>query len=591
MARRGTRALIVGILAVGCLVLLPQSSTAAPALVISRGNVIAGETVTITGSVGGKTRRQVILQRRDGDTWIRIRATRSRVHGAFRFTYRPPTSGPALVRVRVFAPATRAGGRTVSAIATGGRSLTRVAPSARISAPELTVTDEAFPVQATFSPVRQGRATEVQRWDGEAWSTVAAGKQDGSGRSTFEIDLDDAAAQRLRVRTLAASGAPEKASAGHEILAITPEQDTRPPKAPTGVVAVGTDRAIELSWDPTTVSNRLGKHLYVASKLDGPWVRLTGEPVGPDETSYVVRGLSNGVDYVFGVSSLYLRTAGVVESSAVFTGTIVPVAAAADREPGTDDACGPEQLKADGSVWRCTLSDDFDGDTFDRTHWTPQQVFASGTNANLACYRNTPETVSVADGVLSLSVVKVEEPVSCTFGKLSGTTDIIAGSLMTYQRFTQRYGRFEARIKNTATTFPGLQEAFWMWPDDRLRTDQIWPFAGEIDVSETYSNYSYLTVPFLHYGADAGGPQPGLNTAYCLSLRGEWNTYTLIWEPERIEIQVNGTTCLVNTSADAAFAKPYILALTALLGTGPNAYDGRAPLPATMQVDYVKVWE
>jgi hypothetical protein len=72
-------------------------------------------------------------------------------------------------------------------------------------------------------------------------------------------------------------------------------------------------------------------------------------------------------------------------------------------------------------------------------------------------------------------------------------------------------------------------------------------------------------VPFLHYTPnDNGGPRPG---------------------------SVNGTPCLVNTSGDPAFQKPYIINLTQLLGTGPNAHDGQAPLPATMTVDYVRVWQ
>ena len=84
----------------------------------------------------------------------------------------------------------------------------------------------------------------------------------------------------------------------------------------------------------------------------------------------------------------------------------------------------------------------------------------------------------------------------------------------------------------------------------------------------------------------------GTNTAWnCAAQRGVYNTYTLIWGSNRLEIQVNGKTCLVNTSADAAFQKPYIMALTQALGAAGNEYDGRAPIPATMNVDYVKVWK
>jgi hypothetical protein len=112
-----------------------------------------------------------------------------------------------------------------------------------------------------------------------------------------------------------------------------------------------------------------------------------------------------------------------------------------------------------------------------------------------------------------------------------------------------------------------------------------------MDVVEHYSSYSGLNIPFLHYAADAYGGIPGVNTAWnCAITPGAFNIYTLTWSPTRIEIDVNGTPCLVNTSGDPAFQKPYILALTQALGVGANGLDANTPLPATLQVDYVRAW-
>jgi beta-glucanase (GH16 family) len=277
----------------------------------------------------------------------------------------------------------------------------------------------------------------------------------------------------------------------------------------------------------------------------------------------------------------------------------VPTGAqAAGRKPkppttttGTD-ACGTRPAKADGSLWSCTFNDDFSGSTLDRTKWMPQTAFATGVQSAHACYLDDPSVINVENGSLNLTVRKVANPVSCAFGNLTGPTNYVAGSVMTYRLFSQQYGRFEARIKNTATTYPGLHEAFWLWPDDRYSDGTVWPTAGEIDVSETYSAYPNLSVPFLHYSADAYGATPGLNTAWdCTAYRGVWNTYTLEWSATKLQILVNGKNCLTNTSADPAFMKPYIIALTQALGAAGNEYDGRAPLPATMNVDYIKVWK
>ncbi|MCW2766425.1 MAG: glycoside hydrolase family 16 protein, partial [Nocardioides sp.] len=130
-------------------------------------------------------------------------------------------------------------------------------------------------------------------------------------------------------------------------------------------------------------------------------------------------------------------------------------------------------------------------------------------------------------------------------------------------------------------------------PDDRVATAAYWPAAGEIDVVETYSTYADLGIPYLHYSAyDNGGPIPGTNTAWnCVAARGVFNTWTLEWTASYLKVMVNGRTCLVNRSGDAAFQKPYIAAFTQALGAEGNVYDGRAPMSATMQVDYLRVWE
>jgi beta-glucanase (GH16 family) len=257
------------------------------------------------------------------------------------------------------------------------------------------------------------------------------------------------------------------------------------------------------------------------------------------------------------------------------------------------DACGLRPLKPDGTPWSCTFHDDFDGSALDRAKWAPQTFFTSGTEDVYACYRDDPSNVSVHDGLLSLTMLKLDAPQPCATGAAPSTLQ--SGMVTTYHLFSQQYGRFEARIRNTAASAPGLHEVFWLWPDDRYSAIN-WPTSGEIDVSETYSVYDTLSIPFLHYqpipqgGSEAS--EPGVNTAWnCTAYRGLWNTYTVEWTPSSITILVNGQTCLVNTSADPAFQKPYIISLTQGLGTTGNEMTADTPFPASMDVDYVRVWK
>jgi beta-glucanase (GH16 family) len=262
--------------------------------------------------------------------------------------------------------------------------------------------------------------------------------------------------------------------------------------------------------------------------------------------------------------------------------------------PLSADACGVRPFKPDGSEWRCTLVDNFNGSSLNRALWKPQTNFATGDATASACYLDDPSLISVGGGTLRLSVRKASGLglVVCTALLPSPLTAYMAGMVSTHHMFSQQYGRFEARMKSQAATGPGLHEAFWLWPDERQVSVVKWPAAGEIDIVETYSNHPDLAIPFLHYTLnDNGGPVPGLNTAYCAAKRGVFNTYTLVWTPRILEISVNGRLCLRNTSGDVAFQKPYIVLFTQAMGHGTNAYRGQTSLPATMQVDYVRVWK
>jgi beta-glucanase (GH16 family) len=270
------------------------------------------------------------------------------------------------------------------------------------------------------------------------------------------------------------------------------------------------------------------------------------------------------------------------------------VVAGAEGEPEAEapelvDDCGVRPVKDDGTRWTCTFSEDFDGTALDRNVWTPQRSRAAGGDGVFACYTDRPENIAVADGTLRLTARDDSPPEAC--GATQPGKYYTGATVTTYRTFSQRYGRFEARMRNTPTTVPGLHEAFWMWPDDRSSTID-WPASGEIDVAETYSEYPTLSVPFLHYTEDDnGGPRPGLNTAWdCTAHRGEWNTFRLDWDPDSLTIRVNDRVCLENTSADPAFQKPYILLLSQAVGVGTNAVTAETPFPATVEVDYVRAW-
>lgn len=260
----------------------------------------------------------------------------------------------------------------------------------------------------------------------------------------------------------------------------------------------------------------------------------------------------------------------------------------------TRDACGVRPLKPSGAPWRCSFQDSFDGTTLDPSKWRPQTSnYATGTPEAFACY--SADNVALGGGSVKLRLTQ-GEPYECPAmaEHENSTTTYTAGMVSTYRRFSQQYGRFEARIRNTDSSTSGLHEAFYLWPDVRY-VDTTQPGTGEIDVSETYSVHPDLSIPRLHYATEEtwGAITTGehANTAFdCMAARGEFNTYRLTWSASRIEIRVNGKLCLTNTSGDAAFRERYIVSLTQAIGFGENALVDDTSLPATMEIDRVRVW-
>jgi beta-glucanase (GH16 family) len=269
--------------------------------------------------------------------------------------------------------------------------------------------------------------------------------------------------------------------------------------------------------------------------------------------------------------------------------------------------CSGEVLspKPDGSRWVCTFDDEFDATTGDpaalnRTWWAPQDSatsgFTTGPPADYVCYVDSPNNISVSGGALHLTVKKESEPFSC--GPFQ--TQYTGGMVSTYYSFHQTYGRYEIRALLPQTTVAGLDEALWMWPvNDTLFGS--WPGSGEIDIAEFFSTHPTETVPWIHYNFDLStvNAQTHTNTynALCQLDPTEYNDYVMTWSPGNFTVSINGTTCLVDNyvpggglTSPQPFDQPFFIALTQ--GLDNPAFDpSTTPLPATMSVDYVRVWK
>jgi beta-glucanase (GH16 family) len=240
-----------------------------------------------------------------------------------------------------------------------------------------------------------------------------------------------------------------------------------------------------------------------------------------------------------------------------------------------------------------------------------QETATSGYHSGAECFVDSANNLSVGNGTLQLTVRKESATFTCKTPLGGYASQYTSGTVNGFGKFSQTYGRFEVRAKLPNTAVKGLQETFWLWPVNSTKYG-FWPASGEIDFGEFYSVYNGWNIPYLHYSLlqstvswatntnvytalPAPNNQPGMT---CWYTKGAFNTYTVVWEPGRITLQVNGQNCIVdnyaasNVSGAAPFDQPFFIALTQMLGIGNNAFvDGTTPLPATTSVDYVRIWK
>lgn len=123
--------------------------------------------------------------------------------------------------------------------------------------------------------------------------------------------------------------------------------------------------------------------------------------------------------------------------------------------------------------------------------------------------------------------------------------DFLSGSLSTYDKFTQRYGYFEARIKipSHVGTFP----AFWLHHQQRKYEGTR---RTEIDIMENlghapwyvYNSFHYFNNVSETYGGDAVfvKPQPEGQIYDGTDFSQDYHTYAVEWEPGHVTWFIDG---------------------------------------------------
>jgi beta-glucanase (GH16 family) len=246
-------------------------------------------------------------------------------------------------------------------------------------------------------------------------------------------------------------------------------------------------------------------------------------------------------------------------------------------------------------VW----SDEFNGDRLDPEVWFFES--GDGSQYGIPGWGNgerqwyLPDNAKLEDGKLKITARR----------ETVGNFGFTSARINTRDRFAFKYGRIEASIK--LPSGQGLWPAFWMLAQDSPYGD--WPSSGEIDILEAVNldgfpgpggagggNEIFGT---LHFGGGNLGRLIASNTYVpSTDVTEDFRTYALEWDENEIRWYYDGILYAVENSwrsnaapYPAPFDQPfYILLNLAVGGNFPGSPDGSTPSPATMEVDWVRVY-
>lgn len=240
--------------------------------------------------------------------------------------------------------------------------------------------------------------------------------------------------------------------------------------------------------------------------------------------------------------------------------------------------------------WVKTLDDEFNGNKIDPSVWS-----VYGANYWDKASHWSKDNVLIGNGVVRL---RYEKKTGFNNDDPKETQSAYAsGYLHTYDRWAQRYGYFEARMK--LPTAPGLWPAFWMMPDrgpgggpEQWRRQDTANGGMEFDIMENLTRWGgnryNIAMHYDGYGKDH--KSLGTDKIYLQPDKDGFITCGLLWTPGLAVYYGNGREVLRWENPRIADV-PAILMFTLPQGGWDNSPVEDARLPDDFAIDYVRVWQ
>ena len=211
-------------------------------------------------------------------------------------------------------------------------------------------------------------------------------------------------------------------------------------------------------------------------------------------------------------------------------------------------------------------------------------------NDEFQYYTDDPANAATdGNGNMVLTVREADGSLDCYYGPCEYTS----ARLISWRKAEFAYGRIESRIL-VPSGEAGLWPAFWSLGTD---IDAVpWPQTGEIDFMEYVSRLPNEIFGTVHGPGYSGGQSFGNVYDFGGPVSDNYHTFTIEWQPNRIDWYVDGILYHTATPADVSgewvFNDPvYLLLNVAIGGNFGGTVDPNLQLPQSMAVDYIRVYQ
>lgn len=227
-------------------------------------------------------------------------------------------------------------------------------------------------------------------------------------------------------------------------------------------------------------------------------------------------------------------------------------------------------------TYQLVWSDEFNGTSVDPNNWVFETGGGGWGNNELEYYQAANATVTNGNLVITAKKQRV------------GSNAYTSARMKTQGLHQFTYGRIEARVK--LPVVKGLWPAFWMLGSNITTVN--WPQCGEIDVMEHINTDSliYGTIHWYNNGNASYGSNMATSPSAYHVYDVEWTSTAITWHIDGVQYCTANISNGINNTQ--AFQNPFFIILNlAVGGNWPGNTIDTTKLPASMYVDYVRVYQ